>query len=54
MENKHSNMRELLIVQVQEKLSKGRQESNGKSRKHPAGMLQVTKGGEITLDLNYS
>lgn len=42
---------ELLIVQMQEKLSqrgKWRQTANGKSRKHPASMLQVTKSDKTT------
>lgn len=47
-------MGEMFIVQVQEKLSEWRQRANRKSRKHSAGMLQVTKCGKSTEDLKYS
>lgn len=51
MEKKILNMEELFIVQMQEKLSRRgrwRHAANGKSRKHPASMLQVTKSDKTT------
>lgn len=51
MEKKNLDMGELLIVQMQEKLSrrgKWRQTATGKSRKHPASVLQVTKRDKTT------
>lgn len=51
MENKNLNVGELVLVQMQEKLSrrgKWRQAANGKSRKHPASMFQVTQSDKGT------